>query len=128
MDVDLPPRRTADLDGTIAYREWAGPAGSTFVLVHGLGGMHLNWVRVAPGLAGLGRVFALDLPGFGASPLQGRRATMMALRRSLHRFVDEIRLVVDRLDLDVRRQRVAVSQGRKRREHAVDHRGSARSR
>jgi len=90
VDVDLPPRRTADLDGTIAYREWAGPAGSTFVLVHGLGGMHLNWVRVAPGLAGLGRVFALDLPGFGASPLQGRRATMMALRRSLHRFVDEI--------------------------------------
>jgi pimeloyl-ACP methyl ester carboxylesterase len=90
VDVELPPRRTADLDGPIAYRAWDGPPGSTFVLVHGLGGMHLNWVRVAPGLAGLGHVLALDLPGFGASPLQGRRATLMALRRWLDRFVDEI--------------------------------------
>ena len=40
--------------------------------VHGLGGSHLSWVQVAPGLAGLGRVLALDLPGFGRSPLADR--------------------------------------------------------
>jgi pimeloyl-ACP methyl ester carboxylesterase len=86
----LPPRLMADLDGPIAYREWEGAPGSTLVLVHGLGGMHLNWVTVAPSLAGLGRVLAPDLPGFGASPLSGRRATLMSLRRWLDRFLDEL--------------------------------------
>ena len=53
------------------YREWDGPAETTFVMVHGLGGAHINWVQVAPGLAGLGRVLALDLPGFGLVAARG---------------------------------------------------------
>ncbi len=89
MGIDLPPLRFIELDGPVAYREWPGPPDATFVMVHGLGGMHLNWVQVAPGLSGLGRVLALDLPGFGASPLAGRRAHVMALRRTLSRFVEE---------------------------------------
>ena len=56
-------------------------------MVHGLGGTNVNWVRVAPGLAGLGRVLALDLPGFGQSPRAGRGSGMMDLRRTLSRFV-----------------------------------------
>lgn len=79
--------QTIDLDGPVAYREWAGPAETTFVMVHGLGGTNLNWVRVAPGLAGLGRVLALDLPGFGQSPRAGRGSGMMHLRRTLSRFI-----------------------------------------
>jgi len=59
----------------------------TFVLVHGLGGSNLNWVQVAPGLAGLGRVLALDLPGFGTTPLEGRGTGLMDLRRALDAFV-----------------------------------------
>ncbi|MGZ5316983.1 MAG: alpha/beta fold hydrolase [Actinomycetota bacterium] len=87
MSKDLPPLQTIDLDGPLAYREWAGPAETTFVMVHGLGGTNVNWVRVAPGLAGLGRVLALDLPGFGQSPRAGRGSGMMDLRRTLSRFV-----------------------------------------
>jgi pimeloyl-ACP methyl ester carboxylesterase len=84
---DLPPLQTIDLDGPVAYREWSGPPETTFVMVHGLGGTNLNWVRVAPGLAGLGRVLALDLPGFGQSPRAGRGSGMMDLRRTLSRFI-----------------------------------------
>jgi pimeloyl-ACP methyl ester carboxylesterase len=87
MSIDLPPLRFVDVGGPIAYREWEGPHDVTFVLVHGLGGMLLNWVQVAPGLSGLGRVLALDLPGFGSSPLAGRSASVMDLRRELHGFV-----------------------------------------
>lgn len=87
MALDLPPLETIDLDGPIRYRRWDGPEDTTFVLIHGLGGSHLNWVQVAPGLAGLGRVLALDLPGFGRSPLAGRSARLMDLRRTLSAFV-----------------------------------------
>lgn len=90
MTLDLPPLQIIDLDGPVAYREWEGPPETTFVMVHGLGGAHVNWVRVAPGLAGLGRVVALDLPGFGWSPRRGRGSGMMDLRRTLSRFVGEV--------------------------------------
>jgi pimeloyl-ACP methyl ester carboxylesterase len=90
MSLDLPPLQTIDLDGPVAYREWPGPGETTFVLVHGLGGSHLNWIQVAPGLSGLGRVLALDLPGFGRSPAAGRGARVMDSRRALGRFLDEV--------------------------------------
>ena len=90
MSLDLPAMRTIDLDGPVAYRLWDGPAETTFVMIHGLGGSHLNWVRVAPGLAGLGRVLALDLPGFGWSPRAGRSSALMDLRRTLARFLAEL--------------------------------------
>jgi pimeloyl-ACP methyl ester carboxylesterase len=85
--MDLPELRTIDLDGPVAYREWEGPPDTAFVLVHGLGASQLSWVQVAEGLSGLGRVFAFDLPGFGASPLSGRSAGLMDQRRTLSRFI-----------------------------------------
>lgn len=85
--MDLPELRTVDLEGPVAYREWEGPDDRAFVLVHGLGASHLSWVQVAEGLSGLGRVFAIDLPGFGASPLSGRSAGLMDERRTLSRFI-----------------------------------------
>ena len=90
MAIELPPVSTIDLDGPVVYREWAGPPETTFVLVHGLGGMHVNWVQVASGLAGLGRVLALDLPGFGLTPLGDRSARLMDLRRTVARFASEL--------------------------------------
>lgn len=90
MALELPERRTIDLEGPVAYRAWDGPPETTFVLVHGLGGSHLNWVQVAPGLSGLGRVLALDLPGFGWSPLAGRSAGLMDQRRLVSRFIAEL--------------------------------------
>ena len=88
MPLDLPPLRTSDLDGPVAYREWDGPDGTTFVLLHGLGGSHLSWIQAAPGLAGLGRVVALDMPGFGRSPRAGRPTRLMDQRRILRRFLE----------------------------------------
>src|SRR5205814_5922631 len=41
------------------------------------------WMRVAPQLAELGRVLAVDLPGFGRTPLGARGTGLMELRRSL---------------------------------------------
>jgi pimeloyl-ACP methyl ester carboxylesterase len=87
VTIELPPRRAIDLDGPVAYRVWDGPSDATFVLVHGLGGSHLNWVQVAEGLSGTGRVLALDLPGFGWSPLAGRSAGLMDQRRVVSRFI-----------------------------------------
>jgi pimeloyl-ACP methyl ester carboxylesterase len=88
--VNLPELRKADLEGPVAYREWEGPSDTAFVLLHGLGASHLSWVQVAYGLSGLGRVFAIDLPGFGASPLAGRGAGLMDQRRTVSRFIDWI--------------------------------------
>jgi pimeloyl-ACP methyl ester carboxylesterase len=82
MDA-FPSPRMLDVDGPLAVYEWAGPPETTFVLVHGLGGSSLSWMRVAPSLAGLGRVLAVDLPGFGRTPLAGRGTGLMELRRSL---------------------------------------------
>jgi pimeloyl-ACP methyl ester carboxylesterase len=88
--VNLPELRKADLEGPVAYREWEGPSDTAFVLLHGLGASHLSWVQVADGLSGLGRVFAIDLPGFGASALAGRGAGLMDQRRTVSRFIDWI--------------------------------------
>lgn len=86
--LELPDLRATDLDGRVAYREWEGPAETTFVLLHGLGGSQVTWATVAAGLAGLGRVLTLDLPGFGESPRAGRDCGLMSHRRTLSRFID----------------------------------------
>ncbi len=59
-----------DLDGPV-YGVDHGGRGRPIVLVHGLGGSHHNWAGVAPRLRHRGRVFALDLRGFGRTPLAG---------------------------------------------------------
>lgn len=58
--VDLPTGPTHWID--------YGGEGRPIVLVHGLGGSATNWNVVAPSLTRLGRVTALDLPGFGLTP------------------------------------------------------------
>ena len=88
--VDLPELRTIDLEGPVAYREWDGPPERTFVLVHGLGASHLVWVQVGEALAGIGRVIAFDLPGFGASPLAGRGSGLMDQRRTLSHVIAKL--------------------------------------
>jgi pimeloyl-ACP methyl ester carboxylesterase len=85
-----PESRTADLGGPVHYVEWDGPPERTFVLVHGLGGAHLNWVLVGAGLSKLGRVLALDLAGFGRTPRAGRSSKLTANRALLSHFLEEI--------------------------------------
>ena len=77
---------TVDVEGPVHVAEWgAGPA--RIVLVHGLGGSHLNWMRVAPQLARHGRVLAPDLAGFGLTAVAGRRTSVAAQRALLHRVI-----------------------------------------
>lgn len=86
----MPESRWVDLDGPVHHVAWDGPATRTFVLVHGLGGSLLSWLAVGPGLAKHGRVFALDLAGFGRTPRAGRRSRVSDNRVLLSRFIDEV--------------------------------------
>ena len=73
------------------YVDFGGTAGGpVFVLVHGLGGSHLNWDLLAPLLTPHGRVLALDLPGFGRSEPGSRRASVQANVAVLRRFLREV--------------------------------------
>lgn len=59
----------------------AAPAAPPRLLIHGLDGSAANWVDVGPRWARRGATVALDLPGFGRSPLEGRATTMRAYAR-----------------------------------------------
>jgi pimeloyl-ACP methyl ester carboxylesterase len=89
--VELSANREVDLDGPTAYLDFGGPAdGPLVVCVHGLGGSHLNWTRLAPLLTPHARVLALDLPAHGHTPAAGRSSDVQAVQRLLHRFVTEV--------------------------------------
>lgn len=91
--LELPESRWVDVRGPVHYREWDGPAGGpVFVLIHGLGGSHLNWARVAPALAARGRVLVPDLAGFGLTPLAGRNAGIGGNWRVLDGFLRALAL------------------------------------
>jgi pimeloyl-ACP methyl ester carboxylesterase len=87
--------RVSDLDGPVHWVHFGGPADgggprAPVVLIHGLGGSHLNWVRIAPGLVGDRRVVALDLAGFGLTPAAGRSTSVQANKLLLARFIEEV--------------------------------------
>lgn len=83
--------RTIDLGGPVHYVDFGGPgSGPPVVLVHGLGGSHLNWDLMAPLLTGHARVWAIDLPGFGRSEPGGRTASVSANAAVLQRFLTEV--------------------------------------
>jgi pimeloyl-ACP methyl ester carboxylesterase len=85
--------RYADLDGPVHYVDFGGPDNPdapTVVLVHGLGGSHLNWCLLAPKLVGHAHVVAVDLAGFGLTHPEGRRTTVAANARLLDRFLREV--------------------------------------
>jgi pimeloyl-ACP methyl ester carboxylesterase len=83
--------RFADLGGPVHHVDFGGPAGGEpVVLVHGLGGSHLNWCLLAGRLARTARVHALDLAGFGLTEPAGRRTTVAANSALLHRFLTEV--------------------------------------
>lgn len=82
---------TVDLDGPVHYVDFGGPdTGPTVVLVHGLGGSHLNWDLSAPLLREHARVLALDLPGFGLSEPGHRITTVRNNVAVLDRFLREV--------------------------------------
>jgi pimeloyl-ACP methyl ester carboxylesterase len=79
-----------DIDGPVHYVDYGGEGQPPLVLVHGIGGSQLNWMLVAPALADHFHVVALDLVGFGMTPLAGRNASIGANHRILARFIDGV--------------------------------------
>jgi pimeloyl-ACP methyl ester carboxylesterase len=81
--------REVDIGGPVRYADFGGD-GPPIVLVHGLGGAHVNWMAAGPLLAKHGRVLAPDLAGFGLTPRAGRSSSIHANARLLGRFLDEV--------------------------------------
>lgn len=81
--------KVADLDGPVHYLDFGGD-GSPLLMVHGLGGNALNWMAVGPELAESYHPLAIDLAGFGRTPLFGRTATVGANARLVHDFIARV--------------------------------------
>ena len=84
-----PASRVVELGVPVHYIDYGG-SGPAMVLVHGLGGAHVNWMSVGERLARHARVVAIDLPGFGRTPTEGDSASIHANRALLTRFVDRV--------------------------------------
>lgn len=83
--------RTVDLGGPVHYADFGGPQdGPRIVLVHGLGGSHLDWCLIGSHLAEQARVVAIDLVAFGLTPVAGRRSSVHANAALLDRFIHEV--------------------------------------
>ena len=81
--------KVADVRGPVHYLDFGG-SGPTLLMVHGLGGSALNWMAVAPQIAMTHRAIAIDLAGFGQTPLFGRAATVGANAALVHEFIDKV--------------------------------------
>jgi len=80
---------TVDLDGPYHYADHGGD-GPPMVLLHGIGGSHLNWMSVAPTLAQSFHVYALDMIGFGFTPNGRRDSKLPTQARYVDRFIGEV--------------------------------------
>ena len=81
--------KVANVDGPVHYLDFGG-AGRPLLMVHGLGGSALNWMAVGPRIATSHRALALDLAGFGQTPLHGRTATVGANTALVHEFIEKV--------------------------------------
>ncbi len=79
-------RVTLHVDGPVNVADFGG-SGPLMVLLHGLGGSHVNWIRIGPLLAERSRVLAPDLPGFGYTKPQGRATTVQGNARWVDDFL-----------------------------------------
>jgi pimeloyl-ACP methyl ester carboxylesterase len=86
---DAMRHKTVDLDGPVHYLDFGGD-GTPLLMVHGLGGNAMNWMAVGPGLAKNHRVLALDLAGFGRTPLFHRSAALGPNATLVHDFIEQV--------------------------------------
>lgn len=79
-------------DALVHAAQWTGPSDrATVVMVHGLGGSHVNWSRLAPRVHEAGwAVWAPDLAGCGLSLLNGRSPTVGAQLDLLTGFITTV--------------------------------------
>jgi pimeloyl-ACP methyl ester carboxylesterase len=80
--------RRIDVRGPVNVADFGG-SGPAMVLVHGLGGSHVNWMLLGPLLAERARVLAPDMAGFGKTPPAGRGTDVSSNARLLRDLVRE---------------------------------------
>ena len=81
--------RVVDVGGPVHYIDFGGD-GSPLVMVHGLGGNALNWMDVGPEFAKRHHAVAVDLAGFGQTPLFARSAAVGANAELVVRFIEKV--------------------------------------
>ena len=81
--------KVADLGGPVHYLDFGG-SGPTVLMVHGLAGSAINWMAVGPDIARTHHALAIDLAGFGQTPLLNRSATVGANAGLVHDFITEV--------------------------------------
>ena len=64
--------------------------GEPILFVHGLGGCWRNWLENLPHFGRTNRAIALDLPGFGDSPMPSWQIDMPAYGRLIHDFCEKL--------------------------------------
>jgi pimeloyl-ACP methyl ester carboxylesterase len=82
--------KTVDLDGPVNYVDFGGDGRPPLLMVHGLGGNALNWMAVGPLLAITNHAVAIDLAGFGRTPLFSRSAAVGANAELVHAFIRNV--------------------------------------
>lgn len=81
--------KIADVDGPVHFVDFGG-SGEPLLMVHGLGGSALNWMGIGARVAGSYRALAIDLAGFGQTPLFNRSAAVGANAALLHGFIEQV--------------------------------------
>jgi len=74
----------------VNYVEMGPDSGKALLLVHGLSGSWQNWLENIPYFARDHRVIALDLPGFGDSPMPDWEISVEAYGRFVLEFCDAL--------------------------------------
>src|SRR5256712_9227495 len=82
-------RRVVQVDG-LDLRYLVEGRAPAVVLVHGLGGFAESWRHTLRGLAARTTVYALDLPGFGASAKPRTRYRLPYFAGALHGFMEAL--------------------------------------
>jgi pimeloyl-ACP methyl ester carboxylesterase len=81
--------RVADVGGPVHYLDFGG-SGPAALMVHGLAGSAINWMVVGPEIARTHHALAIDLAGFGQTPLLSRSATVGANAALVQNFITEV--------------------------------------
>jgi pimeloyl-ACP methyl ester carboxylesterase len=90
LDVDWRAhQRWVNVDGTPINTIDMGE-GPAIVFVHGLSGSWPNWLEQLPVFARDHRVIAMDLPGFGHSPMPREKITISAYARILDELLEKL--------------------------------------
>jgi pimeloyl-ACP methyl ester carboxylesterase len=85
--IEFPEERVLDVGGPLHVSVWDGDPARTFLCLPGLGGSAASWLPVGGALSAHGRVTAVELPGTGRTPRNGRGSTLEGHRQALSELI-----------------------------------------